>query len=191
MKKTIIVISNPFCFGPTGKAAEIIEALRRRVKHDRLVYVGSGLCNEIINSDGVTIKVLDERDENALAEFFKTVERPHIVSSQNRFAVRAAKCVGAPSAFLDGLAWFWREIPPEHLIADEIFWVNFPGMSEKSSAVGRPIHLIPAMVPKPNIQHSLRTALLIHLGGVWNPLTKGLPLSYLDMLSLFLNSTPK
>lgn len=124
---------------------------------------------------------VDERNENEIVKVLKQIENPVVISSQNRFAIHAAKLLGIPSAFLDGLAWFWKEIPPDHLIADEIFWMNYPHIKDKLPKNFNNIHIVPAIIDVKNNAEK-KDKILIHIGGCRNPLTEVFPKYYLDIL---------
>jgi len=180
MKKTIVIFSNPFGYGPTGKAIAIAEAfLRKGISN--IVFAGSNFVQEII-PDSVTSISVDERDEGEIIKMLGQIENPMVISSQNRFAIRAAKSLGIPSAFLDGLAWFWKDIPDDHLIADEIFWMNYPDIKEKLTKHSDKINIVPAIIDiKTHVNKRDQT--LIHIGGCKNPLVDIFPKFYLTILA--------
>ncbi len=186
MKKTILVISNPFGYGPTGKAISIISALKNKLINDQVVYAGNSLGQEIMDSR-VDILGVDDRNEDALFELFKTVQNPHIVISQNRFAIRAATQLRIPCSFFDGLAWFWHKIPEEHFLADIIFWPRFPNII---GAQNSKIEFVGVIVDKLSSTPVLnqKSNIIITLGGMVNPLVSGLPISYLDLFARGINS---
>ncbi|MBI4185661.1 hypothetical protein HY524_01255 [Candidatus Berkelbacteria bacterium] len=179
MKPTIVVVANPFGYGPAGKAIAVAEEFHRR-GNTHVLIVGSSFIKEIIPSV-LEFREIDERNEKEIVNFLTTVENPVIFSSQNRFAIRAAKQINIPNAFLDGLSWFWHKIPHDHLLADEIFWMNYPDMLEKAQIVSRAITLVPAVVSVPQPLNN-RKGTLIHLGGCRNPLVELFPKQYLDLL---------
>ncbi len=189
MRKTVIVVANPFGYGPAGKALSIVEELHKRLKNDRVLFAGGEFVREIIDSGSEIVEV-DERDERALTVIFKKIDNPYIVSSQNRFAVKVAKELELTAAFFDGLAWFWKTIPPDHLIADLIFWPRFPDMTKKIPP-GHSIHFIGAIVEKTQrgitAEQKDDQSILLSVGGVKNPLTVEMPVAYLNLLADGLN----
>lgn len=185
MKKTIVLISNPFGFGPTGKAVAVAEEFLRRGYSD-IVFLGSKFILDIVGNNFNKI-VLDERNQDQLEEAILKIENPFVVSSQNRFAIFAANKLNIPSAFIDGLSWFWGNIPPDHLLADYIFWMNYPNVQSKiPSSVSNKIFIIPAIIDCPAVKED-RAGILIHLGGCKNPLTDIFPYDYLDLISDVIN----
>ncbi|MDO8658341.1 MAG: hypothetical protein Q7K55_06370, partial [Candidatus Levybacteria bacterium] len=162
MKKTIVIFSNPFGYGPAGKAIAIAEAFISS-GYKNIVFAGSSFVQEIIPITFNYINV-DERNEQAIKIFLKTILNPVVISSQNRFAIKAALALDIPCAFLDGLSWFWKEIPSDHFIADEIFWMKYPGLEEKITKSPHAIHIVPAIVDVQST-NAVRDQILIHLGG--------------------------
>lgn len=188
MLPSIVVASNPFGYGPTGKAIAIIIELRKRLPDTRIIFIGSMLCREIIHTNDIEIIDLDERNATKLEDFIKSVPDPVIISSQNRFIIKVAKKLNVPCAFLDGLAWFWKNIPDEHTKADIIFWPKYPGI-EKKLLPNANIHLVPAIISPLKCKRRTNNpaSILIHIGGCENPLTDRLPLGYLALLANVLN----
>lgn len=180
MKKNIVIFSNPFGYGPTGKAIAIAEAFRTK-NVANIIFAGSSFVREIVPG-GIECLSVNERDDHEISEVLKKIENPYVVSSQNRFSVRGAKVLGLPTAFLDGLAWFWKEIPADHLVADEIFWMRYPHIQNKIPSGTKNIHLVGAVIDSkekdPNASQTL-----IHLGGCKNPFVETLPKMYLDILA--------
>lgn len=183
MKKTIVVFSNPFGYGPAGKAIAIAEAFIKKGYLD-ITFVGSALMREIVPTNVNYIEV-NERDEVAIKTVLATITNPVVVSSQNRFAIRAAVSLGIPCAFLDGLSWLWNEIPADHLIANEIFWMKFPEIEKKMPAF-KNVHIVPAIVNLVDIKEK-KDFVLVHIGGCVNPLTDDFPYDYLFVLAEALN----
>lgn len=186
--KTFVVVSNPFGYGPSGKAQAIIETLKDELGEDKLVFIGSDLCLEIITCSGIEVIKANERDPETLRQILANLPRPYIISSQNRFVIKVARELGLPCAFIDGLAWFWPSIPADHLLADHIFWLRYPGI-ENRIPKGHNIHLvgaIPGSLPKWSPQGKV----VVHLGGGENPLTNVLPYGYLRLLASLLNALP-
>lgn len=180
MKKTIVIFSNPFGYGPTGKAIAIAEAFIKSGYKD-ILFAGNSFVQEIIPRHIKSITV-DERSEDEITNVLRQIKNPVVISSQNRFAVHAAKSLDIPSAFVDGLAWFWKKIPTDHLIADEVFWMNYPHIKDKLPKNFDKIHIVPAIIDVEN-DISDRNKILIHIGGCKNPLTDIFPKYYLDILA--------
>ncbi|MEI6553141.1 MAG: hypothetical protein WCO09_01085 [bacterium] len=180
MKKTIVILSNPFGYGPTGKAIAIAKEFIRS-GYTNIVFAGNSFTREIVPSSIGSIGV-DERSEESIKDLLKTIQNPVVISSQNRFAIKAAISLKIPCAFLDGLSWFWKEIPADHFIADEIFWMNYPGIEEKITKSPHLINIVPTIVDVEST-NPIRDQILIHLGGCKNPLVDVFPKNYLDILT--------
>lgn len=186
-RPSIIITANPFGYGPAGKAITIATELKKRLPSVNIFFLASNLCQEIMSMNGVHIVKINERDESELENFLIKIRNPYIISSQNRFIIKVAKKLNIPCAFLDGLAWFWKTIPDDHLIADIIFWLNYPGIEDKLLS-NRNIHLVPSITMEPNRSIDKPVPILLHLGGCENPLTKSLPYNYLTLLVYLLNN---
>ncbi len=186
MKPTIVIFSNPFGYGPTGSVIPVIQAFLEQTTAT-IVFAGSAFCSEILPPFSIERVTLDERNEEEIERYLQTVSRPFVIGSQNRFCIAVAKRLSIPCAFIDTLAWFWKEIPPSHLDADEIFWVKFPGMERKLLS-DKSIHLISSLLtPIPRSAEMRKDQLIIQLGGVSYPLREGLPTHYLELLAAALN----
>lgn len=186
MKKTIVLISNPFGFGPTGKAVAVAEEFLRRGYKD-IVFLGTKFTLDIVGNNFTKI-VLDERNQELLENAISKIENPFVISSQNRFAIYVANRLKIPSAFIDGLSWFWGDIPPDHLLADHVFWMNYPNIQSKiPSGVYNKIHITPAIIDYSKVKKN-KSGVLIHLGGCKNPLIDIFPYDYLDLISDAINS---
>jgi len=182
MKKTIVIFSNPFGYGPTGKAVAIAKELLARDYDSEIIFAGGSFVREIVPHK-IRCVDIDERNEAEIIELLKALENPLVVSSQNRFPIYAGKHMGLRTAFLDGLAWFWKEIPEDHFLADEIFWMKYPGIEKKIPRGTNNIHVVPAVIDVES-KNADRSQTLIHLGGCKNPLTDIFPKTYLDLLSV-------
>lgn len=187
MKKTIVIFSNPFGHGPTGKAIAIAEAFVNN-GYKNIIFAGSSFVQEIIPKY-ITFTSVDERNQDEIVKLLRQTENPVVISSQNKFAVRAARSLDIPSAFLDGLAWFWKQIPSDHLIADEIFWINYPHIKDKLPKNFDKIHVVSGIMGI-KTHADKRNQILIHVGGCKNPLTDIFPKYYLDILANSLANFP-
>ncbi len=187
MKKTIVVFSNPFGYGPTGNAIPILKSLSA-LKNTEIIFAGSGLCLEILPKE-YRSHTLDERNEVEIEEYLLTKSNVYVIGIQNRFCIRVAKKLGIPCAFLDILAWFWKEIPQDHLIADEIFWIRFMGIENKPE-YSKKISIISGIVESTmhNASTPNQSSLLIHIGGAKYPVINGIVKNYLRLLSYGLNA---
>lgn len=188
--KTILIFSNPFGFGPGGKALSIAQEISRKNKKDNL-YVCGGRQLKAIVGDSFKFISLDERSEK---DIFKKISKisgqKYIISSQNRFAIKVAKENKIPCAFLDGLSWFWKKIPDDHYIADIIFWINYPGTKNKiPKKFKEKIHIVPGITPGGSnvIKKIKREGVIFYIGGCKNPLTD-LPTNYLYLINKLFES---
>lgn len=180
--KTVFMFSNPFGYGPGGKALSIARYFQDHTTNTNICICGSRHILGISDSKLPTIEV-DDRREEAIAAILNSVSgEKYLISSQNRFAVKAAKRNNIPSAFLDGLAWFWTNIPADHFLADIIFWINYPSIRAKI-----PVNYKHKIVIIGGITESLekniitkRKGITFYIGGCKNPLTP-LPCAYLEL----------
>lgn len=187
MKKTIIVFSNPFGYGPTGNAIPVLEHLSK-IQDIDLIFAGSGLCLEILPSKFKTV-VLNERNELEIEKFLAGFDNPYVIGIQNRFSINVCKRKNIPCAFVDILAWFWKKIPEEHLIADEIFWLDFGDMKNKPE-YNEKIHLISGIVEKHKFEKHInyKDRIIVHIGGANYPVIDDVPKNYLKLISLSLEA---
>jgi hypothetical protein len=196
----IVVAANPFGFGPTGNAIPILEELNARFFDQsdiRIYFVGSDKC-QIIAPDlpGVRRVFLNERDEIALGDFLRTLSgRVFVLGVQNRFIVAVGKALGCKTAFFDVLAWMWSEIPETHLVADEIFWMRFPGIIERQyhrNCSGKNIHIIEGVYKRAlhgKTDISANKKVLFCIGGGFSPLRDGIQENYLSLLAAVLKAS--
>lgn len=183
MKKTIVVFSNPFGYGPTGNAIPIIRSLLKKINYVDIIFAGSGLCMEIISEVPIKKVYLDERNENQIKDYLCSLDNPFVIGSQNRFCIRAAKKLNIPCSFVDVLAWFWNKIPEDHLLADEIFWIRFPNIKDKMTEGYNNIHLVSSIISTLPPAISKKKRLMIHIGGAKYPLSNEIPYSYLNLIA--------
>lgn len=182
--KNILIFSNPFGFGPSGKALSIAKEISSHNKKD-CIYICGGRHLKSVVGESYRFINLDERNEK---DIFKKISKisgeKYIISSQNRFAIKVAKENNIPCAFLDGLSWFWKKIPDDHYFADIIFWINYPNVKNKiPKEFKEKIYIIPGITPDKNedIKIGKRDGVVFYIGGCKNPLTD-LPKNYLRLL---------
>lgn len=184
MMKNIVIFSNPFGNGPAGKSVSIARYI---VAHSNPETITVYICGSIqlISSTQKNLHFIkiDDRSETEISKVLDVIGGfVYVISSQNRFAIRVAKSKGVPCAFLDGLAWFWSNVPEEHFQADIIFWLNYPGISDKIPAnFHEKIKIIHGITEE--VEGSTERSLdevLLYIGGCKNPLTP-LPTHYLDL----------
>lgn len=179
-----MVFSNPFGYGPTGNIVPVIDSLLNSAKEVNVFFAGSRLCREIINNGRIRVIDIDERNEGEIRKFLGTIKDPHIISSQNRFAIRVAKGLGKRCAFLDTLAWFWKEIPQDHLLADLVFWVGFPNV-DRAHPDKVKVKVVSGITCAPR-NAKKKNQMIIHIGGAKYPFG-GIPVNYLDLLAAALD----
>ncbi len=190
--RNILIFSNPFGYGPTGKAICIAKEFINRFPNSNIIFVSSSFAVDIIPSEINTFN-LNERNEIQLFDYLKKFDKndTFIFSSQNRFPIKVAKTLNIKNAFLDGLAWFWHVIPEDHFIADDVFWLKYPGIEkikDKYNNFKDKIYLIHGIVEK-SIKDKLildKNYLLINIGGVQNPLKNGIQNNYFKLLGFLL-----
>lgn len=189
--KNILIFSNPFGYGPTGKAIYVAEEFLRRYPLFNIVFVTKTFSKEIIPKN-ILINKINERDEFELENYLRKYKKEDtfIFSSQNRFPIKVANKLKIRCAFLDGLAWFWKEIPKDHFIADEIFWLNYPGMDnlrEKLVDFKEKVFIIPSITDNKKILPlKIKNEILINIGGAQNPFKKNLQEKYLNLFGYLL-----
>lgn len=179
----IFIFANPFGYGPSGKAISLAHFLSKKLTTTKIYMCGGSHLASILDKNLNYLEV-NERDQQAISNLLiNTDGKKFIFSSQNRFAIKAGLEQNIPTAFLDGLSWFWRTIPDDHFIADIIFWLNYPETTEKiPKEFANKIFLIEGIsdVQKYKEKNKNSNEIIIYLGGCKNPLTE-LPKSYLDL----------
>lgn len=191
MRKTIVIFSNPFGYGPTGSVIPVLRCLLEQTTCTDIVFAGSGLCLEVILDIPVKIVHLNERDELEIENYLRTLSNAYVIGSQNRFCIKVAKKLNIPCAFIDVLAWFWKEIPADHFLADEIFWIRFPQMESRIPKNMNNIHLVSSIIIETTPVILKENQLIVHIGGAKYPLMNHLPYYYLDLISKGLNGLKK
>lgn len=188
-QQTVIFISNPFGYGPTGEAIALMEELLK-VYFGKVVYGASKKCLEILPEQlksKIDIEVVNERNENSLSRFYKKYQDPLVVVYLNKIAINTAKNLHLKVLFVDSLSWMWKKIPKDYLKADIYYGWNIFEDEEKIKGISNLKLIPPALgnLPKPTYQKTNRT--LIHIGGFINPLVRGYSKNYLHMLAQALN----
>lgn len=186
--KNILIFSNPFGNGPLGKAISIAKHIAENSDQSTLrVFLCSSIQLGTISNEKFNFISLNDRNEKEITKVLHSMDGiNYIISSQNRFAIKVAKEHNIPSAFLDGLSWFWKTIPDEHFSADIIFWLNYRDIADKIPPLhSHKIKIIHGITEKPNtdvINLERKGNFLLYLGGCNNPLTP-LPIRYLDLFA--------
>ncbi len=188
---TLVFVSNPFGYGPTGTIIPVIKKFEEETEWP-LVFLGSGICLEIIRSNTIEWKRLriiegNERDISFLSSFISGLENPYIISSLNRFIIQTANESKIPNALIDPLGWFWEKRPEGFDLADIYFYNNFGSRLDASNSMSYEIPLIVAghaTVERTN-------SIIFNIGGAKNPLVDGLQKNYLKLLIMLLNGLPK
>lgn len=181
--KTILVVSNPFGYGPTGQAIAVARRLANlKLTNTRIIIAGNDFEKEIVKEVGLEYCLADTRDDGVLTNLMKELKCDYIFSSQNRFAILAAKRLGIVNAFLDGLSWFWEEIPSDHLIAGRIYWVSLPPKRKK---VQDNILEVGMVIDVPNKGEPKQ--IMVHIGGCQYPRTNKLSEGWLELLASYLS----
>lgn len=187
---TLVFVSNPFGYGPTGTIIPVIKKFEEETELP-LVFLGSGICLEIIRSKIVRWKRLEiiegnERDIGFLSSALSNIKNPHVISSLNRFVVQTANESKIPNALIDPLGWFWERRPEEFGLADIYFYNNFGSRLNVNNSIFHEIPLIVAGNPTDR-----QTGLIVfNIGGSRNPLIGGLQENYLKLLIMLLSRFP-
>lgn len=185
----VIFIANPFGFGPSANAIAMIEELSK-IWNGTIVYGASRMCRELLPKTlfrKIVLYDLDERNSGDLESLFKKYKNPLVVISMNRIAIKTAKAMGLTSIFVDSLAWLWKNIPKEYLLADTYYCFDIFNVRRKINKKTN-IKIIPPILgdlPKPKIKKNKK--ILVHIGGFEVPFIKELSKSYLLLLSEVLN----
>lgn len=189
--KTVIFVSNPFGFGPTGKTLALIEELHHSWS-GKIVYAASSMCQETLPDSlkkSITIETIDERDEKSLINVFQKYSHPFVVCTLNRLAIKSAKSLGLKAFFIDSLAWLWKEIPEEYLLADTYYCFNIFNIKKKLPPNKNIKVISPVFGNLPVSQTKKSDLILFHIGGFKNPFQDEMSLSYLNLLLKALSFT--
>lgn len=186
----VIFIANPFGFGPSAKTIIMIEELRR-VWNGTIVYGASKMCRELLPAallSKIVLHDLDERNDKELKILFKRYKNPLIVVSMNRIAIKTAKSMGLTSIFIDSLAWLWKDIPKEYLLADTYYYFDIFDINRRINKATNIKAISPILggLSKPKLKKNKK--ILVHIGGFETPFIKELSKSYLLLLSEVLNA---
>lgn len=188
--ETVIFVSNPFGFGPTGKTIILIEELQK-VWKGKIVYAASDLCLETIPvkvKKLIKIEKIDERNAEDLTKVFKKYKNPFIVCTLNKLAIQTAKSLDLRAFFVDSLGWLWHDIPKEYLLADTYYCFNLFQIKDKITKKSN-IKLIPPVLGTlPVTKDTKGYSEVIHIGGFKNPFQDSLSFSYLKLLAISLNN---
>lgn len=192
-KRPIIVLSNPFGFGPTGTAIAILDKLANKYTGE-IVYGISNKCLSLVGKDlkkKVIIENIDERNEKNLSRLFKKYKNPFIVVCLNKVAIVTARKLSLDTFFVDPLTWLWNMIPEEYLRANVYYAFDIFDSYKKIKNI-KNTKLIPPVLGKlPKIKKVKKDLILIHIGGFTNPLVPGFSKEFLLMLSSALNKLAK
>lgn len=190
--KTLIFISNSFGYGPTSTTIAVLPEVLKIWK-GKIIFIANRNNKNLINNPRIKIKVLDDRNENILESYIKSIINPYVFSCMNRFIINPARRNAIPIVFLDTLSWFWKEAPSNYLKADYYFYQKIPFLknSRDFKKYKNVIEVSPIIgkMPKSNIKQL--SEVLISIGGGSNPLTNSISKNYLDLLDIFLMSVDK
>lgn len=190
MRKDIIFFSNPFGFGPTTKVIALLNVCQS-CWNANLHYVADDDCMQIFNNQKVHVVRANQRDPMEIERILSNFEKPYVVSSLNRFAVKVAHKRGISNCFVDSLTWMWKDIPQDYLLTDLYFALNFPGLDgkiERYPSIMKVPYIVDTYSPNSDFEES---DLLINVGGCMNPLTKECPKSFLLLLSMAVSRLPQ
>lgn len=190
--KTLIFISNSFGYGPTSTAVTVLSEMLKIWK-GKIIFIVNKNNKNLISNPRIKTKVLDDRSENILEGYIKSIKNPYIFSCMNRFIISPAKKNDIPIVFLDTLSWFWDEIPSIYLKADCYFYQKMPFLKKNrdfrkyKNAIG--ISPIIGRMPKSNTK--TLSEVLVSIGGGSNPFTNSISKNYLNLLGIFLMNVGK
>lgn len=187
--KTLLIFSNPFGLGPSGKAISLYKYISENSKGVDVFLCGRNYLRQIAGKNCNFINV-DERNEASISCLVRKIKgEKYILSSQNRFSIKVAIKNNVQCAFIDGLSWFWKEIPEDHFLADIIFWLKYPEVEKLiPSGLENKIFIIHAILEKFKKEKNLKKeGVLMYIGGCKNPLTP-LPKNYLNLVSRVLEN---
>lgn len=186
-KKQIIVISNPFGFGPTGSAIAIIEQLMASLSGEiELIYAASDKCLEPLSEtlrNKIKIVRINERDSDEISMILNMYNRPLVIVCLNRIAINTAKDLKLDAFFVDSLTWLWREIPKDYLRANIYYAYDIFDARVKVKDIRNAKLVSPALGKLPRPQKNKKNLILINIGGFTNPLIEGFSKKYLLMLA--------
>lgn len=184
LNETVIFVSNPFGFGPTGKTVALIDELRNSWS-GKIVYAASPMCQETLPEplkNSIIIETINERDEKSLINIFKNYKNPLVVCTLNKLAIKSAKSLGLRAFFIDSLAWMWKEIPEEYLLADTYYCFNLFGLKNRLPKKNNIKIISPIFGDLPKIKDKKEDLVLFHIGGFKNPFQDKMSLAYLNLL---------
>lgn len=190
--KTLIFISNSFGYGPTSTTTAVLSEVLK-IWRGKIIFIANRKNRSLINNPRIKIKVLDDRSENILESYIKSISNPYIFSCMNRFIIAPAKKNNIPIVFLDTLSWFWNEIPSIYLKADYYFYQKIPFL-KKSRAFKKyknVIEVSPIIGKMPRSNIKPLGEVLVSIGGGSNPLTNSISKNYLNLLGIFLMNVDK
>jgi hypothetical protein len=169
----VLLVAEPFGFGPAGSLMTLRESVRWRAKTWR--YLGPEYTRSIVDGAGLDgCCFYDSARGLAPDEMRRHVSRADVVVCGTDFsAAVAAVDHGKRVVILDPLFWYWREIP--RLPRDRLLWlcVNFPGVRERIESLPSPERqglLVVSLgdAGRPSVKKDL-SLLTINLSGWYNP----------------------
>ena len=191
--KDLIFFSNPFGYGPTAKAIAVLNECKK-LSDVRIYYIAANSCLEIFDDRDIEIINADQRDYDKIYEILSKFTKPYIISSLNKFSIKAAKKLHYHNCFIDSLTWMWNPIPKEYLDSEIYFALNFPGVDaciNQHKNIMKIPYIIDKKYPNNLKPTKQKIDLLINIGGCENPLTQTLPTSFLNILAAFLNTVER
>jgi hypothetical protein len=117
-----------------------------------------------------------------------------VVCTLNRLAIKTAKSLGLEAFFVDSLAWMWKEIPEEYLMADTYYCFDLFDIKSKLPPRNNIKVISPIFGNLPKTRATKDSFFLFHIGGFKNPFQDKLSFAYLNLLveafNLFDSSAP-
>lgn len=191
---TVVFISNPFGFGPAGKAVILMEELRKKWS-GRIIYIASQKCLDILPEvlkSTIDVIEIDERNPEELTKILSRLTSSLAVVVLNKAAVKTTHDLGIKTFFIDSLSWMWQEIPREYLSADTYYYYDIFGAQKRLRNISNAHSISPILGELPK-REPINGTFLIHIGGFSNPFADD-NTGYLRLLSElleYINNTRK
>ena len=174
MKTKILLVAQPFAFGPVGS----LMSLRRQVEREDLEwrYLGPTYTRQVVD-DGLFSRVdfLGDGDLASGEALRRAISDADVVVSGTEFHnLETAVAAGRRLVIYDPLFWFWPTVPPIDLGGMTYICQNFPGVEERVASL--PGNLAGSFVVTPPVrQHSPAVRdpnphLVVNLCGLINPI---------------------
>jgi len=191
-KKLIVIISNPFGFGPISIALAVIEQLVNFLSNKvDIIYAASDKCLEPLDEElreKIKVVKINERDSKDIKMVLANYNNPLVIVCLNRIAINTAKDLRHTAFFIDPLTWLWQEIPKDYLKANIYYAWDIFNAREKVKNIKNAKLISPTLGKLPKARVHKKNLIMIYIGGFTNPLVPGFSKNYLIMLSNAINN---